>query len=87
MNNGIERMGTGELDGELKETLTAELVVSFVAQLLTDTHSRERREHRVFQDLLLVVPALEERLTKGSNEDIVHIADLVCAVPCCYIAG
>ncbi|KIM71880.1 hypothetical protein PILCRDRAFT_16629 [Piloderma croceum F 1598] len=61
LNNGIERIGTGELDGELEETLTPE----------------ERREHRVFKDLLLMVPGLEERLTKGSNEDIVHIADLI----------
>jgi hypothetical protein len=39
---------------------------------------RERREHKVFQQLLLMIPGIEERLMEGSDEDIVHIAELVC---------
>jgi hypothetical protein len=38
---------------------------------------RERREHRVFKQLLQAIPGLEERLMKGSDEDIVLVADLV----------
>jgi hypothetical protein len=40
---------------------------------------RERREHRVFKQLLLMVPALEECLLGGSNKDVVHIGEMVCA--------
>ena len=38
---------------------------------------RERREHRVYRLLLEMVPGLEERLLNGSEEDLIHIADLV----------
>lgn len=38
---------------------------------------REQREHRVFQQLLDMIPGLEDRLMDGSNEDHAHIADLV----------
>jgi len=80
-------MGTGELlEGEPEETLTHKLVVSFVMQQLTNMHSREQRERRVFQGLLLMIPELEGCLTKESNEDIVHIANLVCTVPSCQLA-
>ena len=40
-------------------------------------HPRERREHRVFKQLLQSIPGLEERLVKGSEEDIVLVADVV----------
>jgi hypothetical protein len=40
--------------------------------------ARERREHRIFQALLQMIPGLEERLMEGSNEDVIHIAELVC---------
>jgi hypothetical protein len=39
--------------------------------------SRERREHIVFRSLLQMVPGLEERLTESSEDDIIHIAELV----------
>ena len=42
-----------------------------------DIGARERREHRVFRQLLQMIPGLEDRLMEGSNEDIVHIAELV----------
>ena len=38
---------------------------------------RERREHRVFQELLRSVPGLEERLLQGPEEEVDTIADLV----------
>ena len=38
---------------------------------------RERREHRVFQELLKSVPGLEERLMEGSEEEVDIVAELV----------
>ena len=38
---------------------------------------RERREHRVFQELLRLVPGLEERLLHGSEEEVDIVAELV----------
>jgi hypothetical protein len=38
---------------------------------------RERREHRVFRLLLQMVPGLEERLMEGSEEDLIHVAEMV----------
>jgi len=40
-------------------------------------YPREHREHRIFRTLLQMVPGLEERLIEGTNEDLLHIADLV----------
>jgi hypothetical protein len=42
-----------------------------------DSYDSERREHSAFQKLLRTVPGLEERLMEGSDENIIHIADLV----------
>jgi hypothetical protein len=47
--------------------------------LLTCQLTRERREHRVFTRLLEMVPGLEERLLEGTDEGVVHIAELVCS--------
>lgn len=44
------------------------------------TYSRERREHRVYQALLQMIPGLEERLMEASDEDIIHISGLVSAL-------
>jgi hypothetical protein len=38
---------------------------------------RERREHKVFQQLLQTVPGIEIRLFEGSDDDVDHIAELV----------
>lgn len=38
---------------------------------------RERREHRVFQRLLQMIPGLEDRLMGSSADDVVHITNLV----------
>ncbi len=38
---------------------------------------RQRRERRVFSELLQIVPNLETRLREGADDDAVRIADLV----------
>jgi hypothetical protein len=38
---------------------------------------RERREHRVFNQLLQMIPGLKERLMDGCTEDIKHVGELV----------
>lgn len=38
---------------------------------------RERREHKVYIRLMQMVPGLEERLMNGSDEDVLHVAELV----------
>jgi len=38
---------------------------------------RERREHRIFDRMLQMIPGLEKRLFEGSNEEVVMIAELV----------
>lgn len=43
--------------------------------MLTDL--RERREHKVFQELLKLVPGLEERLMTGSDDEVAITSDLV----------
>jgi len=42
----------------------------------TFTHE-ERREHRVFQQLLQIIPGLEDRIMEGSDEEVTHIAELI----------
>jgi hypothetical protein len=55
--------------------------VSFVINLLFCLHifscCRDRKEHRVFQKLLRMVPHLPERLMEVSNEECMVIAELV----------
>ena len=38
---------------------------------------REHREHKVYLCLLQMIPGLEERLINGTDESILHIAELV----------
>jgi hypothetical protein len=74
----------GELADEPEETFTVEYVftrdlmdsMSYIQVLL-----RERREHRVFLNLLHMAPGLEERLLQGSEEETRMIADLVRPYP------
>ena len=44
---------------------------------LIDIFGRERREHRVFEQLLESYPGLLERLKNGSEEEILHVGELV----------
>ena len=43
---------------------------------------RQRREHRVFQALLQMIPGLEDRLMGGSESDVMGIAESVCVYNC-----
>jgi hypothetical protein len=43
-------------------------------------NARELREHRVFSRLLQMIPGLEDRLMEGSNENVIHVAELVCII-------
>lgn len=38
---------------------------------------RQLHEHRVFTSILQMIPGLEDRLLEGSNEDILHVGELV----------
>jgi len=40
----------------------------------------QRREHRVFQALLQIVPGLEKRLMEGCDDEVIRIAEMVRAV-------
>jgi Mn-dependent DtxR family transcriptional regulator len=44
---------------------------------VVSTHFRERREHRIFEQLLQSVPGLDEKIAEGSDEHVHHLADLV----------
>jgi hypothetical protein len=50
---------------------------AFQPGCLINILTRERREHRIFQLLLQMVPGLEERLVEGSEENVLHVAELV----------
>lgn len=40
---------------------------------------RENQEYKVYQKLLSIVPGLEDRImTSSTDDDLLHIADLVC---------
>lgn len=46
--------------------------ISFMARLCS-----ERREQDVFEQLLAIVPKLDERLLEASDEDLIHICSMV----------
>src|ERR1700683_1554281 len=39
--------------------------------------TREHREHQIFQQILQIIPGLEDRFMGGSCEDAKHIGELV----------
>lgn len=51
----------------------------FCLCLIPNNHlfCRQRREHRIFNVLLQMVPGLEDRLMEGSGEDLLTIAAMV----------
>lgn len=50
---------------------------SIYARWLIDIFGSERREHRVFEHLLDSYPGLLERLQNGSEEELIHVGELV----------
>ena len=69
------------LNSQLIRSRTSTSLALYRENGSTDPCSRERREHRVFQQLLQMIPGLEDRLMSGSADDVVHIADLVSQMP------
>ena len=68
------------------ENLTAECVVRhllkshIMTSFLPPPSRSERREHKVFEELLRTIPNLEERIMTGSEEDLTEIADQVSTI-------
>jgi hypothetical protein len=68
----------GELADQPEESFTTEFVNPLrLHSSVLMVFGRERREHRVFQELLKSVPGLEERLMEGSEEEVGLLAELV----------
>jgi hypothetical protein len=63
--------------------LLSENTLSSFPSLSTDVFGRDRREHRVFEQLLDSYPGLLERLQNGSEEEIIHVGELVR----CFLRG
>jgi len=69
----------GDLADKPEDSFTHEYVL-FVYRSCThvsDLFARERREHRIFNLLIQMIPGLQERLMDASAEEVVHIGDLV----------
>ena len=79
VTNSILRLG--ELAEELEENFTIEWVWKLLEKK-TISHDwfcfRQRREHHVFQQLLQMVPSLEERIMSGNDGQIMEVAEHVC---------
>ena len=45
---------------------------------------RERRQFHVFEELLLLVPGLQDRFKTGDEEDIAYVAEMVHFLPSIY---
>ena len=73
---GILRMAD---DGEVaEESLTPECVTIILVHFSTKHKCRARKEYRVFEKLLRLVPNLTEHLVEASEEESMIMADLVC---------
>lgn len=79
LTNGILRMG--ELVDQPENVFTHEYVLVCKTWLIMTfaITCRERKEHRVFDQLLQMVPGLEDRLLNGSDEEVGRVAELVSA--------
>ena len=73
----------GELVEELEEIFTIEWVWKSLGKKTISHdwfHFRQRREHHVFQQLLQMVPGLEEHIMSGNDGQIMEVAEHVCQV-------
>ena len=67
-----------EQEAEPLESLSKEWVYHQSFPCLTSHHYfRQRREYCIYKQLLHMVSGLEDQLMNGSEEEILHIADLV----------
>jgi hypothetical protein len=39
-----------------------------------------RKEYEVYRNLLRIVPGLEERIATGSDEEVMHVSDMVSTI-------
>ena len=60
-----------------EESFTAEYVMVSSVDSCLLMCSSERREHKIFGELLKTIPGLEERLLTGSETEVGHVAELV----------
>jgi hypothetical protein len=77
LNNGLLRKG--ELADKPDDAFTDGYVFFLQLQYISNADGllRERREHRIFDILLQMIPGLQERLMEASAEEIVLIGELV----------
>lgn len=69
----------GDFANKPEDSFTHEYVL-FVCKSckhVSDLLARERREHRIFNLLIQMIPGLQERLMDASAEEVVHVGDLV----------
>ena len=77
LTNGLLRTAEQAESNTPDENFTIEFA-SFCHPIITCSgFIRERREHRIFQELLKGIPGLEERLMTGSEDEVVVVAELV----------
>jgi hypothetical protein len=73
----------GELADTPEENFTAEYVtlLQIMCNMFNQVYiPRERREHRIFQELLKSVAGLEERLMQGGDDEVDIVAELASIV-------
>jgi hypothetical protein len=75
ITNGLLRLE--RLENERLETLPYEYVICTPLEMSAHACDRDRREHHAFEKLLQTVPGLQDRLMEGTDESIIHIAELV----------
>ena len=77
LTNGVLRLG--EQANEPEESLTVEYIDPPISIYCAPNRLslRQRRERRVFSELLQIVPNLEIRLREGADDDAARITDLV----------
>jgi hypothetical protein len=76
ITNGLVTMGNQS--DEDPESMTAQWVIRTHVQPPNKTYHSERKEYQVFRELLRMAPGLEARLMESSEDEVIHVADLVC---------
>jgi hypothetical protein len=77
LTNGLLRTAEQAESNTPDENFTIEFASSCHPIITCSGFIRERREHRIFQDLLKGIPGLEERLMTGSEDEVAVVAELV----------
>ena len=77
LTNGIATMAE---DSDTDSLSTAWVLDKLYTQLMSMLSFRERKEFEVFRELLRMVPSLEACLMASSEDEVIHIAELVCPI-------